>query len=177
MSLIIVFCFSSCTLAENILEKLLYPYKKPKDFDYFEKDFKLDKNSDLKTENFYFTKGEGVSGEYYEYFKFDSDGTVYYYGGTISTPENCFKENYIDIERKKNGVPKYRKTSWGRYNFYSDSLKLNIVNYTALSSNYKKYLGTISNDTLFFDVYNKDYTSEKYIYSHSDYYIYYSGDK
>ncbi|MBN2892786.1 MAG: hypothetical protein JXL97_13035 [Bacteroidales bacterium] len=171
--LVIAFVFSSCTVADNLIENVLYPYKKPQSFEYYDKDFKLDKNTQLKTENFYYTKGEGISGHYYEYLKFYPDGTVYYLGGTAIEPDNGFKNGYIDTKRKKNGVPKYRKASWGRYNFYSDTIKLNIVDYTAFSTDYRKYLGKISNDTIYFEVYKKEYTSGKYNYSHSGYFVYF----
>ncbi|MBN2663658.1 MAG: hypothetical protein JXR68_08400 [Bacteroidales bacterium] len=165
---------SSCSMLDNLIEVMLYPYKKPKSFEFYNKDFQLSKDDIFKTEIFYYTKGVGVSGEYYDYFKFYSDGMVYHYGGTSILPNEAYQKKYFNITRKRNGVPNYRKASWGYFYLNNDSLKFSIVDYTALSEDKFKYIGVIKNDSLFLDVYEFNHLHEVFYFAHSSIYVYYS---
>ncbi len=171
---LVLLLLSSCNFIDNLIEVALYPYKKPTSFEYYDKNFQLETDSKIKTENFYFTEGEGASGHYYDYLKFYPDGMVYHHGGTSTPPDQAYEKNYINTSRRKNGIPSHRKASFGYYKLSENGLIFTIIDYTALSENKYKYIGTITNDTLNIEVFEHDYFSKKYKYSHSNKYIYFS---
>lgn len=172
----LILVFSSCSMIDNLIEVMLYPYKKPKSFEYYNKNFQLSKDDMIEAENFYYTKRMGASGEYYDYFRFFDDGMVYHFGGTFFSPDEVYQKQYFNIIRKRNGVPTYRKASWGYYSLNDDSLKFSIVDYSALSQHKFKFLGVIKNDSLFLDVYEFNLLDEVFYFSHSSIYVYYRLD-
>lgn len=139
----------------NIMDRIFHPYNEPEDFMFYEKDYKLSESEDLKTNKFYFTQGVGVSGEYYLYLKFFSDGGVYYSGGTSLAPDSIEHFNFLNVERKRNGIPKDRKASWGYYQCRENKLMMTILDQRALSSVNLKYHGIVKEDTLFMKIYEK----------------------
>lgn len=171
---LIFIVFSSCNIANEAIDRALYPPKKPNYFEYYNKEFKFPEKTELKIDDFYITEGVGASGHYYDYLKFFEDGMVYHFGGTGIAPQEMFKKKYMDVIRKKNGAPSYRKDSWGYFKFSGDILIFTMVDYTAFSTDKYKYVGNIERDTLKFAIFHQDYETKEYEYTHTETYVHYS---
>lgn len=156
------------------MDRIFYPYSEPEDFMFYEKDYQLSKSEDLKTDKFYFTQGVGVSGEYYLYVKFFPDGGVYYSGGTALEPDSVEQYNFLDVERKRNGIPKDRKASWGYYQCKNNKLKMTILDHRALSSINLKYHGIVKRDTLFMKLYEKSVNDSTFRLSGKEIFYYFN---
>jgi hypothetical protein len=169
--LILVLIIFSGTACNQIIDRVFSPPSKTSEFEYYDESFQLSDSSDLNTESFYYTQGEGVSGSYYAYLKFHPDGACEYFGGTALTPDSVDYYQFLETERKKrSGLPKDRKADWGYYTTSNDSIKLTFKKHRAMSSIMHKYLGVIEDNSITFKTYSYSVLDSSYRYESDEIY-------
>lgn len=149
------FLLVSGSACNQIMDRIFHPHSKTSEFEYYDENFQLADDSDLNTESFYYTQGEGVSGSYYAYLKFHPDGALEYFGGTALNPDSIDYYKFLETERnKRTGLPKDRKANWGYYTTDKDSIKLTFKKHRAMSSIMYKCQGVIDSNSLIFNTYS-----------------------